>query len=68
MDIRPDHPDYGLYVKVRDKKNYEIFAERIAPGERIVCPNDPDMTISKDADGSVIIGKRTLLTRPFSRA
>lgn len=65
--ITKDSPNYSQVVIDNGERDYAILAKNIPAGESVVCPHDPDMTIKKESDDSVILNKRCYKPNCFSK-
>jgi len=63
--ITKESARYDKIVTVHSADSYEINKDELKPGERVVCPNDKDMFISKDQDGQIILIKNCYSKNPF---
>lgn len=66
ITITKESKKYNKIVIVHSKDCYEIIKDLLEPGERVVCPNDKDMFVSKGEDGQITLIKNCYSKNPFS--
>lgn len=65
--ITKSDPNYGKIIMEHDSRHYDILAKKIPANEKIVCPQDPDMCVSRTATGEIFIHKKSYTKRVFTR-
>lgn len=63
--IETTDADYNSFVNDYDERNYDINAGKLENGQAIVCPHDSDMKVGKDANGDVILTKKSISKNCF---
>ena len=65
--IQKSDSEYTSLVEIRNPSEYSILAKELHPGEEVVCPNDSDMLVKKNTDGTISIIKKCYNTKCFSK-
>lgn len=64
--IETNDPKFKEIINEIDDNQYDIDTNKMPPGESIACKDDKDMTIIKEADGTILLSKKAFSKKCFS--
>ncbi len=63
--ITKESERYDKIITVHSPEKYDINKDELNPDERVVCPFDDDMFVSKDKSGQIALIKNCYSKKPF---